>query len=80
MASSGDNKNLGGRPKTGIGTLVGVRLQPEQLLRLDEWIEQDGGRFSRPEAMRRLLEQAWGRTVEARGVSKLPPLMNELPE
>jgi Arc/MetJ-type ribon-helix-helix transcriptional regulator len=57
-----------------------VRLGPDQLQRLDDWIEEDGGRFSRPEAIRRLLEHAWGRTVASRGIKTLPPRLNELPE
>ena len=68
-----------GRPRT-AATPVMVRLGPDQLQRLDDWIEEDGGRFSRPEAIRRLLEHAWGRTVASRGIKTLPPRLNELPE
>jgi hypothetical protein len=46
-----------GPPATGKGTPVMVRLQPSLLTRLDLWIEGRGP-FSRPEAIRRLLEQA----------------------
>jgi len=53
--STADNKNLGGRPRTGIGTLVGVRLQPDDLELLDLWIEANGADLSRPEALRRIL-------------------------
>jgi len=46
-----------GRPATGIGTLVGVRLQPDQLAKLDAWIaHQPAPTPSRPEAVRRILE------------------------
>jgi cytochrome c553 len=39
------------------GTPVLVRLQPEQLQRLDGWIaEQEGEKPTRPEAIRRLLD------------------------
>ena len=62
------------------GTLIGVRLQPDQLQRLDQWIDDDGARFSRPEAIRRLLEHAWGRTVASRGIKQLQPKVPELPE
>jgi hypothetical protein len=55
-----------------------VRLQPDQLARLDAWIENDGGRFSRPEAIRILLEHAWGRTVASRGVKEAPPRLTEI--
>jgi hypothetical protein len=47
-----------GRPKTtGRGTLIGVRLHPPELVRLDAWIAtQDDPKTSRPEALRRLAE------------------------
>ena len=39
------------------GTLIGVRLQPEQLAQLDAWIaHQPVPLPSRPEAVRRILE------------------------
>jgi len=56
-----------------------VRLAPDQLARLDAWIEEDGGRFSRPEAIRQLLETAWGRTAASRGVKTLEPRLETLP-
>jgi len=79
MTSSRDNRKSRGRPATGKGTLIGVRLQPDQLQRLDDWIEEDGGRFSRPEAIRKLLDHAWGRTVASRGVKALEQRLPELP-
>jgi hypothetical protein len=46
-----------GRPATGKGLLLGVRVQPHFLKVLDEWrAKQDGGKISRPEAVRQL---AW---------------------
>ncbi|TPG13164.1 hypothetical protein EAH84_07125 [Sphingomonas oligophenolica] len=57
-ASTPDIKNLGGRPRTGIGTPVMVRLQPDQLGALDQWIANHETAPSRPEAIRQLLEQA----------------------
>lgn len=33
-----------------------VRLAPDQLARLDTWIEQQADKPSRPEAIRRLLQ------------------------
>lgn len=40
------------------GTMVGVRLQPDQLAALDRWIErQEEPRPSRPEAIRQLIDQ-----------------------
>jgi hypothetical protein len=43
-----------GRPATGKGTLVGVRLQPPELARVDEWAAEQEDKPSRPEALRRL--------------------------
>ena len=58
MTSSRDTKNLGGRPATGIGTPVTVRLQPEPLAALDAWISDLGEPMpSRPEAVRRALAE-----------------------
>lgn len=56
-----------------------VRLQPEDLAALDEWIDQDGARFSRPEALRVLMRHALGKTVGSRGVQMLEPRLKELP-
>jgi hypothetical protein len=56
-----------GPPATGKGTLIGVRLQPEPLERLDEWAASQDDRPSRPEAMRRLIQQglASGPTLQS---------------
>jgi hypothetical protein len=53
-----DNKKKMGRPSTGIGTLVGVRLQPDQLAALDAWIEVRPEKPTRPEAVRTILREA----------------------
>jgi hypothetical protein len=61
MAKSiSDNiKRKRGRPvTTGRGTLVGVRLQPEQLTSLDVWINKQKAPFTRPEAIRAILAAA----------------------
>ena len=51
-------KKRGPKP-TGKGTLVGVRLLPEPLMRLDDWIaHQPDPKPSRPEAIRMLIAQA----------------------
>jgi hypothetical protein len=47
-----------GPPATGKGELVGVRIQPKLMQGLDRWIADHRPRPSRPEAIRRLLEQA----------------------
>lgn len=65
-----------GRPK-GNAISIHLRLPADQVERLDAWIEEDGGRFSRPEAIRALLEHAWGRTVLSRGVKMLPSTLKE---
>jgi hypothetical protein len=43
-----------GPAPTGKGTLIGVRLQPSALSRLDAWIDGQDEKPSRPEAIRRL--------------------------
>lgn len=49
-------KKSRGRPKTtGTGTLLGVRLQPEALAKVDAWAKKHEAP-SRPEAIRRLVE------------------------
>jgi len=48
-----------GRPATGQGEPVMVRLQPKTLSKLDAWIRKQADAPTRPEAIRRLLEQAF---------------------
>lgn len=53
-------KRRGPKP-TGVGQLIGVRLQPAQLAALDAWIEgRDDPKPSRPEAIRLLLANCLG--------------------
>ena len=48
-----------GRPRTGIGPPVGLRLHADLEARLDRWIkEQPEPRPTKPEAIRRLLDRA----------------------
>jgi hypothetical protein len=47
-----------GPPATGKGEPILVRLQPAQLAALDAWIARQDAQLSRPEAIRRLFEQA----------------------
>ena len=47
-----------GPPATGKGEPILVRLQPTQLAALDAWMGRQDAGLSRPEAIRRLLEQA----------------------
>ena len=47
-----------GRPPTGTGELIGVRLQPDQLGALDKWIARHPDpKLSRPEAIRRMVTE-----------------------
>jgi len=59
MASISDSKKKKrGRPPTGIGPAIGLRLYPDLALRLEAWIQRQRLSLSRPEAIRRLLEEA----------------------
>jgi hypothetical protein len=51
-------KKRRGRPPTGRGTLIGVRIQPDDLAMLDS---DDGRGLTRPQAIRRLVETALSR-------------------
>jgi hypothetical protein len=58
-AIAGSEKRGRGRPRTGIGPNIGLRLYPELEAALDAWIaEQPEPRPSRPEAIRRILRLA----------------------
>jgi hypothetical protein len=54
-------KKRRGLPPTGKGTLIGVRIQPDDLATLDSWIIDDGRGLTRPQAIRRLVEIALSR-------------------
>lgn len=59
-------KSLGGRPRTDAKPVL-VRLPPKALSSLDTWIaRQPEPRPSRPEAIRRLIEEALSRPGEQR--------------
>ena len=55
MTSENSKKRRGLLP-TGKGQLIGVRLQPVQLIGLDEWIASQRIPMTRPEAIRKLME------------------------
>ena len=55
MTSENSKKRRGPLP-TGKGQLIGVRLQPVQLIGLDEWIASQRIPMTRPEAIRKLME------------------------
>ena len=51
-------KKKRGPPATGKGKLIGVRLQPDDLARLDAWIKEQDDNPTRPEAIRGLVDRA----------------------
>jgi hypothetical protein len=54
-------KKMRGRPlTTGKGTLIGVRMQPDELAVLDSWLTRDGRGLTRPQAIRLLVELGLG--------------------
>jgi hypothetical protein len=57
MSINGAKKRGRGRPPTGLGTSINVRLQPEQLAALDAWIAGQPEPSSRPEAIRQILQE-----------------------
>jgi hypothetical protein len=62
MSSIIDNrkKRGRGRPRTGIGKPVGLRLYPELERQVDQWALKQPDKPGRPEAIRRLIEIALG--------------------
>jgi hypothetical protein len=60
MPSIVDNKKKRGRgrPPTGIGKPVGLRLYPELEQKIDAWASKQPDKPGRPEAIRRLIEFA----------------------
>lgn len=53
-----DSKKSRGRPATGQGKQVVVRMHEPLISQLDKWIEAQDKKVSRPEAVRRLLSAA----------------------
>jgi hypothetical protein len=45
-----------GRPATGRGETIGVRLHPPNIAAIDKWREKQTDMPTRPEAIRRLVE------------------------
>jgi hypothetical protein len=54
IAKQKPKKNVGGRPRTGITPMVGVRMKPETRHRIEALAKRSGLRFS--DAVRVLLE------------------------
>jgi hypothetical protein len=59
MAIDDARKAKRGRPAVN-STPISVRLPPDQLAALDDWIAAQSSEVSRPEAIRRLLSAALG--------------------
>ncbi len=57
MPSSCASKNPGGRPATGKGQQVVVRMHDPLLSALDTFAVDQGGEIGRPEAVRRALAE-----------------------
>jgi len=57
MSIKGTIKRGRGRPATGRGESINVRLQPDQLAALDAWIAHQPAPPSRPEAIRHALSE-----------------------
>ena len=53
-------KKRRGPVPTGKGIQIQVRLQPDLLSNLDNWIEENAPGVSRPEAIRRILKDRVG--------------------
>lgn len=67
--SIADSRKPRGRPPTGIGKAIGLRLYPELEASLDAWIEaQPDPKPSRPEAIREALAEH----LKAKGYLKVP--------
>jgi hypothetical protein len=58
ISDSRKKKRGRGRPSTGIGKAIGLRLYPDLERRLDAWMKAQSPRPSRPEAIRALVDQA----------------------
>ena len=59
-----------GRPRSDIGTLVGVRWSKPQLAAIDRWRHRQPDRPTRPEAIRRLVELPLASTTAKQQLSK----------
>lgn len=55
-----------GPPATGKGVPILVRIQPKLLASLDVWIASEDISYTRPEAIRRLIEFALAKRANSR--------------
>jgi hypothetical protein len=65
-----DNKKKIGRPRTGVGALVGQRWHEEQLAQIDRWRRAQADMPGRSEAIRRLVELGLKVKTEAKPIGK----------
>ena len=72
MPSIVDNKKKRGRgrPRTGIGKPVGLRLYPELERQVDAWAKKQPDKPGRPEAIRQLIEFALAANVSGPKITK----------
>jgi hypothetical protein len=56
IKSTSDNTTPRWKRSAVKGTLIGVRLQPAHLKALDKWIDQQKETYTRPEAIRGMIE------------------------
>jgi hypothetical protein len=67
---SNNKKPLLGRPRTNIGTLIGVRWNKAQLAAIDQWRRGQQDVPTRPDAIRHLVELAVTSATATRQLSK----------
>jgi hypothetical protein len=64
LSTKNPRKKSRGRPAIGVGVQVNTMLRPEQAALLDAWIaKQPNPKPTRPEAIRRLIQKALGKTT-----------------
>jgi hypothetical protein len=68
MTAISDSRKSRGRPKTGIGKSVGLRLYPGLAAEVEVWRAKQKDSPSLPEALRRLIEA--GLNAEPRAQAK----------
>jgi len=67
MSISSARKQKRGRGRPRVDAVpVNTRFPPDELERLDKWIEQSNPELTRPEAVRRLVEIAIGKSKHAK--------------
>ena len=72
--SISDSSKKRGRPTTGIGKPIGLRLYPELDAALDAWIAaQSDPKPSRPEAIRELMQRGLGAPDKGEATTAPPP-------